>query len=206
MPLLIREDYLKIIEEIRNLEKRALDGYIKNKLIPLQKENDFFIETLYKDVIYVLKNVDESGDNDEIIENGDWVMEDDDFKLTGYQTRLHDIIIWLHSEVCRELIEKNPFTFSEKMEQFEKSVLEKDNYTVEYRKKLNEINRSIIKERNENYATTKPVKKFIGRIFDLDNWNLKFKVPFIGIEINFKGIIKNFQSKNHTVKEEKKSR
>jgi hypothetical protein len=151
MAILVREDYLKIIEEIRNLEKQALDNYIEKKLIPLKNENEFFVETLYKDILYVLRDVDQDGDNDLMIVDGDFVFEDDDYKLTGYQTRLHEITIWLHREVANKIIQSDPLHFVEKMEQFEKSVLDKTSYTVEYRNKLDAINRSIKVERSENY-------------------------------------------------------
>jgi len=155
--MLIRNDYLKIIDEIRNLEPEALNGYIDNKLVQLKNENPFFIETLYKDINYILKDVDEEGDNDLIFENGDFVFENGDFKLTGYQTRLHDVIIWLHQQITSDIIENMKPSlrlfeeFSEKVESFENNVLNKSSYTVEYKEKLNAVKRSVIEERNENY-------------------------------------------------------
>src|ERR1700758_2402923 len=102
--MLKREDYANIIEDIRNAEKISLDEYIDKHLIPLRADNQFFIETLYKDIHYVLNGLDKEGDNDLVIENSDFVIEDGDFKLTGYQTRLHDILNWLHLEVVTRIL------------------------------------------------------------------------------------------------------
>ena len=50
--MLKRTDYLDLIEEIRNTEKKSIDEYIDKVLEPLRSENEFFIETLYKDIRY----------------------------------------------------------------------------------------------------------------------------------------------------------
>jgi len=145
--MLKREDYANIIEDIRNAEKISLDEYIDKHLIPLRADNQFFIETLYKDIHYVLKGLDKEGDNDLVIENGDFVVEDGDFKLTGYQTRLHDILNWLHMEVVTRILTeiKHPNELSEKIQDFERNFLLKTSYTPEYRATLDKINKSLKK-------------------------------------------------------------
>jgi hypothetical protein len=84
--MLKRDDYLNLIEEIRNTEKKSLDEYIEKVLEPLRLENLYFSETLYKDIHYLLKGIDKEGENDLVIENSDFVEDDGDLKLTGYQS------------------------------------------------------------------------------------------------------------------------
>jgi hypothetical protein len=47
--MLKRNEYIEIIEEIRNLEKISIDEYINKRLEPLKQENSHFVEVLYKD-------------------------------------------------------------------------------------------------------------------------------------------------------------
>lgn len=127
--MLKRDDYIGIIEDIRNTEKRSLDEYINNVLEPLRSQNDLFIETLYKDICYILNGIDKVGENDLVIENGDLVIEDGDLKLTGYQSSQHSLCNLLHMEICKKFFEKDQFSFCEQMEAFQKSFVEKTNYT-----------------------------------------------------------------------------
>jgi hypothetical protein len=188
MTMLKRDDYLKIIEEIRNTDKKSLDEFIEKELQPLRIENENFIEILYKDIYYLIKDIDKKGDNDLAIENGDLVIEDGDLKLTGYQSRLHNLSIWLHLEVCNKFIEKNPLTFVESMEDFEKNFLEKPNFTPEFKAKLDTIKESLKKERKLN---TGEKENFWRKIFDSDNLELKPNIAGVGININ--GIINKFK-------------
>jgi len=179
--MLNRFDYIKLIEDIRNTEKKSLDEYIEKVLEPLRVENEYFLETLYKDVYYLIKDIDEDGDNDLIIEDGDLAIEEGDLKLTGYQSRLHNLSIWLHIEITRKIIEENPLSFSTKIEDFEKNFLEKPNYTPEYKSELDKIKRSLIKERKQNL---KKDDNFWNKIFDMDNFELKPNLYGIGINLN----------------------
>lgn len=194
MPFKIREtmlkryDYLHLIEEIRNTDKKSLDEFIEKVLEPLRAENENFIEVLYKDIHYLIKDIDKEGENDLAIENGDFVIEEGDLKLTGYQSRLHNLSIWLHIEVCKKLTEKNPLSFLEKMEDFEKNFLNKPNYTPEYKAKLDKIKRSLKKERKLNLGEK---ENFWNKIFDLDN--LELKPNFAGIGINGNNLIDKFR-------------
>ena len=74
--MLKRDDYLAIIEEIRNTDKKSIDEYIHKVLEPLRRENENFVEILYKDIHYLIKNIDKAGENDLAIENGGLVLED----------------------------------------------------------------------------------------------------------------------------------
>ncbi len=184
--MLKRDDYANIIEDIRNTEKISIDEYIEKHLIPLKEDNQFFIETLYKDIYYVIDGLDKPGDNDLVIENGDLVLEDGDFKLTGYQTRLHDILTWLHLEVVQKISANNkyPNQFSEKIQDFEKNFLGKINYTPEYKAKLDKIKQSLKKERLQNYDKDNSwIKKFINPDF------LELKPNIAGIGLNINAII-----------------
>jgi len=173
--------YIKLIEEIRNTEKKSLDEYIEKVLEPLRVKNEYFLETLYKDIYYLIKDIDEEGDNDLFIEEGDLVIEDGDLKLTGYQSRLHNLSIWLHIEITQKIIEENPLSFSEKIEDFQKNFLDKPNYTPEYKSELDRIKRSLKKERKQNL---KKDDNFWNKIFDVDNFELKPNFYGIGINLN----------------------
>ena len=188
--MLKREDYANIIEDIRNAEKISLDEYIDKHLIPLRADNQFFIETLYKDIHYVLKGLDKEGDNDLVIENGDFVVEDGDFKLTGYQTRLHDILNWLHMEVVTRILTeiKHPNELSEKIQDFERNFLLKTSYTPEYRATLDKINKSLKKERSQNHDKN---NSWFKKLADPDN--LELKPNFMGLGVNINEIINKFR-------------
>lgn len=179
--MLKRNDYLNLIEEIRNTDKKSLDEFIEKVLEPLRIENDNFIEILYKDIYYLIKDIDKKGENDLSIENGDLVIKDGGIKLTGYQSRLHNLSIWLHMEVCKKIIEKNPLTFIDRMADFEKNFLEKPNYTPEYKSKLDKIKRSLKKERTLNLGEK---ENFWNKIFDIDNLELKPNIAGLGINLN----------------------
>ncbi|HQY80782.1 MAG: hypothetical protein IPH00_10675 [Flavobacteriales bacterium] len=186
--MLKRDDYLNLIQEIRNTDKRSLDEFIEKVIEPLRQQNDHFIEVLYKDIYYLIKDIDQVGENTLAIKNGDFVIEDGDLKLTGYQSRLHNLSIWLHLEVCKKYSEANPLTFVERMEDFEKNILEKPNYTPEYKAKLDQVKRSLKKERKLNLGEK---ENFWNKIFDVDN--LELKPNIFGIGINGNNIISKFR-------------
>ena len=186
--MLKRDDYINLIEEIRNTDKKSLDEFIEKVLEPLRKENENFIEVLYKDIRYLIKDIDKEGENDLAIENGDFVIEGGDLKLTGYQSRLHNLSIWLHIEVCKKIVEGNPLIFVQKMEDFENNFLNKPNYTPEYKAKLDKIKRSLKKERKLNLCEK---ENFWNKIFDIDN--LELKPNFAGIGINGNNLIDKFR-------------
>jgi hypothetical protein len=186
--MLKRDDYLNLIEEIRNTEKKSLDEYIEKVLEPLREKNTNFIETLYKDVHYLIKDIDKPEENDLAIENGDLVIEDGDLKLTGYQSRLHNLSIWLHVEICKGFMDKSPLQFAKNMENFENNFLNKPNYTPEYKAKLDKVRKSLKRERKQNLNEK---ENLWNKIFDLDNLELKPNIA--GLGINFNEIISKFR-------------
>lgn len=179
--MLKRTDYITIIEEIRNTEKKSLDEYIDKVLEPLRADNDNFIETLYKDIHYLIKDIDKKGDNDLLIKDGDFLMEDGDIKLTGYQSRLHNLSIWLWIEICKEFEKQGILRMTEQIENFEKHFLDKPNYTPEYKKQLDKVKRSLREERKLNLGEK---ENFWNKIFDIDNLELKPNIAGIGVNIN----------------------
>jgi hypothetical protein len=182
------EDYLNIIEEIRNTDIKSLDEYIEKVINPLLSENQNFLEKLYKDINYLLKDIDKQGENDLAIENGDFVIENGSLKLTGYQSRLHSLAMWLHLEICKKLMLDNPFSFLDKIEDFQKNYLDKPNYTPEYKLKLDKIKKSLKKERRLNLGER---ESFWEKVLDWDNLELKPNVA--GIGINFNNFIDKFR-------------
>ena len=186
--MLKRDDYIKIIEEIRNTDKKSIDEFIEKELEPLRVDNKNFIEIMYKDIHYLIKDIDKKSDNDLVIEKGDIVIEDGDFKLTGYQSRLHSLSNWLHMEVCKKFIENNPTTFVDSIENFEKNFLDKPNYTPEYKSKLDAIKKSLKKERKLNSGEK---ENFWTKILDFDNLELKPNIA--GFGINFNELINKFR-------------
>jgi len=181
LKMIKRDDYLTIIEEIRNTDKKSIDEFIQKILKPIISENENFIEILYKDIYYLIKDNDKKDENDLLIENGDLVIQNGEIKLTGYQSRLHNLSIWLQMEICKKFMENNHLTFIEKMENFEKNFLEKPNYTPEYKAKLDKIKRSLKKERKLNLGEK---ENLWNKIFDFDNLELKPNIAGIGININ----------------------
>jgi len=167
--MLKREEYLTIIEEIRNTEKRAIDELINKKLMPLSKENSSFTETLYKDIHYLLDDIDKQGENDLKIEDGDIIIEDGDIALTGYQSRLHRISNWLHCEITTKEIEKNPIAFVEKINKStpEYGCIPKYDYTPEYKSKLDLIKLSLKKEREQNLSEVPYIMELMNN-FNID--------------------------------------
>lgn len=186
--MLRRTDYLDLIEEVRNTEVKTLDEFIVKKLEPLKAENNNFIETLYKDIYYLIKDIDKKGEGDLAIENGDLVIEDGGLQLTGYQSRLHSISIWLHMEMVTKFTQGTPIQFMEKMKNFEKNFLNKPNYTPEYKASLDKIKQSLKKERKQNLNEK---ETFWEKILDTDN--LELKPNFAGLGINLNGLINRFR-------------
>ncbi|KOY87152.1 hypothetical protein AD998_14245 [bacterium 336/3] len=158
-----------------------MDEFIDKVLEPLRKENDNFIEILYKDIHYLIKDIDKVSDNNLAIENEDLAIEDGDLELTGYQSRLHNLSIWLHLEICKKIIETNPLNFIQDIENFEVNFLNKLNYTPEYKFKLDKIKKSLKKERNMNLREK---GNFWNKIFDIDNLELKPNIMGLGINLN----------------------
>lgn len=187
--MLKRNDYIELIEEIRNTEKKSLDEFIEKRLKPLIIENKYFIETLYKDIYYLIKDIDKEKENDLAINNGHLVIVDRELKLIGYQSRLHNLSIWLHSEIVKKFMAEDSYNFVGRMGDFERGLLERPNYTPEYKLKLDRIKKSLKEERRQNLNEK---ENLWTRILDIDNFELKPNIAGIGLNIN--EIIKKFRT------------
>ena len=180
-----RNTNIQIIEQIRNLESISIDGFIENILIPLKEKNPAFCEVLYKDIVYVLDEIDQEDDNDLVIENGDFAIENGDLKLTGYQTRLHDIVIWLHMEYLNKIIKETRnhdfMLIGDAIENKEKEFLLNFSFTSEYKAQLDKISASLKKERKTNYENH---KKGLSKFLDPDILELKPNIMGIGFNLN----------------------
>ncbi len=172
--MLQRTEYLNIIEEIRNTEKKSLDEYIISVIEPLRRENSNFIVTLYKDINYLINDIDKPYENDLKIIDGD-------LALTGYQSRLHNLAFWLHTEIIKGFIESSPSNVTLKIEHFEINFLNKPNYTPEYKSKLDKIKQSLKEERKQNLNERENLWEELG---DLDNLELKPNIAGIGFNFN----------------------
>ena len=180
-----RSTNIEIIEQVRNLESISVDGYIENILIPLREKNPAFCEVLYKDIVYVLDGLDQEGDNDLVFKNGDLAIENGDFKLAGYQTRLHEIVIWLHMEYIDKIINEaknhDLTRIGDAIEKKEKEFLVNFNFTPEYKIQLDKIKASLKKERKTNYENP---KKGLSKFLDPDILELKPNIMGIGFNLN----------------------
>lgn len=187
-----RNTNLIIIQELRNSEKRTLDDYIDKVLIPLGEQNPTFSEILYKDIVYVMEGLDKDEDNDLMIENGDFIIKDSDYMLTGHQTRLHDIVIWLHIEAIKKIESqsKHPNDFLDRIEKFNTDFLRDFNFILEYKIELDKIKASLKKERKHNYENR---KGGLSKYFDPNILELKPNIMGLGININ--EIINKFNKK-----------
>ena len=54
------DDYINLIEEIRNTDIKSLDEYIDKVITPLREENQNLLEKLYKDINYLIKDIDKN--------------------------------------------------------------------------------------------------------------------------------------------------
>lgn len=190
-----RNTNLEIIRQLRNSEKISLDDYIEKILIPLKKENQNFLKILYKDILYVLDDLDKPEDNDLLFENGDLVIEYGCLKLSGYQTRLHDITIWLHQEFVSETITKNIIlkNLNSELEKAELKLFLHDKLTPEYKTELIKVKQSLKKERKINYDNkNNGLKEYLD--FDI----LELKPNICGIGFNLNELINRMRNKNQT--------
>lgn len=159
---LIRDDYYNILLEIIELERITVGDYLEAKYAEFAPANPHFIEILYKDISKVLEGVLKDGEGDLMVENGDWVMEYDDIKLSGPVNNLHFALIGLHQmKVEKEVKEiKWPNEFIHRMERFENDFLNIDYNTPEYNQKLAKLNKRLKNFRYGNVTeSAKKIRK-----------------------------------------------
>lgn len=146
-----RDEYFKIILEIRELERSSLIDYLEDKYLKSIKRNPDFIKILYKDIYRILENINIEPDLNLVIQNGDFTLEHGDLKLTGNPTNLDYTLTWLHVKLVESFISDNPNHLASKMNAFENDFLNVNNDTSEYTKRLATLSTQIKKElRNKN--------------------------------------------------------
>jgi hypothetical protein len=144
--VLTRDEYFKIIIDIRDLERISLVDFLEDKYFKSVKRNPEFIKILYKDIYRVLENIDREPELDLMIQNGDFALEQGDIMLNGKLTNLDYTIIWLHVKLVEGFIKESPNQLARKMEAFENDFLFVNYDTPEYTNRLAELSSQIKKE------------------------------------------------------------
>jgi len=149
--VLTRDEYYKIILDIRELERISLVDFLEDKYLKSIKRNPDFIKILYKDIYRILEIINNEANLDLVIQNGDFTIEHGDLKLTGNPTNLDYTLTWLHMKLVESFISENPHHLASKMNAFENDFLNVNNDTPEYTKRLSALSIQIKKElRNKN--------------------------------------------------------
>ncbi len=185
--VLTRDDYYQMMLEIRELERISVGDYLEDKFEKYSKRNPDFVKILYKDISKVLDGVDHDGDNDLVIENGDFVIEYGDLKLSGHPTNLHFAVIWLNIKLIELFATNGIRTYDQNMENFENDFLKHNYDTHAYSKKLKALTFELKKERN-----SKDNKGWVWN--DLIDY-VELKPNIAGIGINFNAILKRISNK-----------
>lgn len=186
--VLTREEYFQIILEVRELERISLGDYLEDKFMKLISKNPDFIKILYKDTYRVLDGVDKAGDNDLLIENGDFVIEYGDIKQTGHPTNLHFALTWLHFKLVEDFIKDDVFSLTAKMNSFEHDFLFVNYDTPAYTKKLRDLNSQLKLERNN--------KDKSGWTWSDLNDFLELKPNIAGLGVNLNAIFSKLMNRN----------
>jgi hypothetical protein len=187
--VLTRDEYFKIILEIRDLERISLSNYLQDKYEKLYSKNPHFVKILYKDIYKILDKVDNECDKDIIIESGDFLVEYSDIKLTGYPTNLHFALVWLYSMLVESLNMASTKEIYAELDRFENDFLKINYDTPAYTKKLAELRLQLRKECNEKNKT--------GLIWKDLNDFIELKPNIGGIGINFNAIFGRLFNRYH---------
>lgn len=177
--VLVRDDYFQIIMEIYNLHRDTLDNYLTDKYNKLTAKNPLFVACLYKDIKKVMEGVHKEGEPDLLIEDGDFVIEYGDLKLTGNPSIFDDALTWLWAKFMEGVVNNTSLNkdndkkqiktnleeiwqtqmdrVSLQIKQFENEFLNRNDYTPEYSKKIAELNQKLKKandsENNKNESS-----------------------------------------------------
>lgn len=178
--VLARDEYFQIILEIKEIERISLGNYLEDKFQKVVLKNPDFIKILYKDIYKVLDRTDKEGDNDLLIENGDFVDKYGAIKLTGLPTNLHYALTWLHMKLVEDFTAESPLQFISKMEQFENDFLKINYDTQAYTNRINELNLELRKKQNS--------KDKLGWTWSDLNEIIELKPNFAGFGVNLNAI------------------
>ena len=133
MNIITRNEYLNIIKTVIDLPLNSVEEYLDSLTKKYSGDNSFFEENLYKDILQVMDGIDNEGDNDLLIENGDFVIKNGDIQLTGKQNGLHIAMSWLYLRILQKTRSNNtnPSQSINKLHQFNEEFLKEDNNTPE---------------------------------------------------------------------------
>ena len=178
--VLTRDDYWNMILEIREIERISLGSYLEDKFEKVFFKNPDFVKILYKDILKVIDGIDEEGDNDLLIQDGDFVVEYGDYKQTGHPTNLHFALTWLHIKLIEQLSPQNQIDLEFQLRRFEDDFLKINYDTPAQQKRIAELNRQIRIERKS--------KDKSGWKWSNLNEYLELKPNIAGIGINLNAI------------------
>ncbi len=167
--VLKRSDYLNLINDIIDTPYNSIEDFLQSMEDEYLPNNQALYDNLYKDINYILAKYDKPGDGDLLIQNGDFVIERGDIKLTGKQTTLHPASRWCWMKITARIAETkfhpsieakypSPFMFMQKMDTYIKE-LDIDDYSPDYKKELDKIADKI-----NRYRDGKPSKKALSDI------------------------------------------
>jgi len=141
--VLTRDEYFQIIMEIYNLHNNTIDIYLTDKYKEYLPKNPEFVECLLKDIHKVSEGVNKPGDNDILIENGDFAIEHGDIKRTGNGvSNLEFAEAWLWIEYIKKYTDAN-LNIEDFLAHFENEFLTRNDYTPAYAKKIADLNKEL---------------------------------------------------------------
>lgn len=141
--VLTRDEYFQIIMEIYNLHNNTIDIYLTDKYKEYLPKNPEFVECLLKDIHKVSEGVNKPGDNDILIENGDFAIEHGDIKRTGNGvSNLELAEAWLWIEYIKKYTDAN-LNIEDFLAHFENEFLTRNDYTPAYAKKIADLNKEL---------------------------------------------------------------
>lgn len=178
--VLTRDDYWNMILEIHEIERISLGSYLEDQFQKALFKNPDFVKILYKDIFKVIDDVNAQGDNDLLIQNGDFVVEYGDYKQTGHPTNLHFALTWLHLKLIEELNPQNPDDLEYKLRRFEDDFLKINYDTPVQQKRTSELNRQLRVERKSKDKSGWKWSDF--------NEYLELKPNIAGVGINLNAI------------------
>ena len=144
--VLNRDEYFQIIMEIYNLHRNTVGEFLAAKIKKHLPANPQFIECLYKDIDKIMEGVHRPGDLDLDLSSGDFEIEYGDIKLIGKETILDDAQIFLWMELLKLYEQKwGVLKLSEHVKAYETNILQRDDYTPAYLKKIAELNKELKK-------------------------------------------------------------
>lgn len=144
---LIRNDYYTMMIEIIELERISVGDYLEYQFQQYIQSNPNFIEILYKDISFVLEGIYKVEDLSFEIQDGDFVIEYGDIKLTGSPNNLIYATIWLHEKIVEKFSDQDYAKMMDKKERFENDFLKINYNTIEYNTKIDELRQKLIKDK-----------------------------------------------------------